>query len=107
MFVVTEAKAALIRAAYDSSGEFPAAIELRRRFPGITDNAKARECVRIIAGWTPVAAPTVDGDEGALTGRPAGSIFLAVAGVTSLHLRRRQHHALAMGEPQPLREPAG
>jgi hypothetical protein len=43
MFVVTEADAA--------------AIELRRRFPGITDNGKARQCARSIAGWTPPPVP--------------------------------------------------
>ena len=42
MFVVTEADAAAIRAVYEQRGEFAAAIELRRRFPGITDNAQAR-----------------------------------------------------------------
>jgi hypothetical protein len=26
---------------------------MRRRFPGITDNAQARECARTIAGWQP------------------------------------------------------
>jgi hypothetical protein len=31
-----------------------AAIEVRRLFPGITDNAKARECARTIAGWKPL-----------------------------------------------------
>ena len=41
MFVVTEAEAAAIRAAYEQRGEFAAAVELRRRFPGITDNAQA------------------------------------------------------------------
>jgi hypothetical protein len=35
-------------------GEFSAAVELRRRFPGITDNAQARECARTIAGWKPL-----------------------------------------------------
>ena len=30
-----------------------AAIEVRRLFPGITDNAKARACARTIAGWVP------------------------------------------------------
>ena len=54
MFVVTEADAAAIRAVYEQRGEFAAAIELRRRFPGITDNAQARECVRTIAGWKPL-----------------------------------------------------
>jgi hypothetical protein len=28
-----------------------AAIELRRLFPGITNNRQARECARVIAGW--------------------------------------------------------
>ena len=59
MFAVTEAEAAQIRDAYDSGGEFTAAVELRRIFPGITDNAKARECARIIAGWSPAEVPTL------------------------------------------------
>jgi hypothetical protein len=50
MFVVTEAEAAAIRAVYQQRGEFSAALELRRRFPGITDNAQAREC----ASWKPL-----------------------------------------------------
>jgi hypothetical protein len=53
MFLVTEADAAAIRAAFEQDGELSAAIELRRRFPGISDKAKARECVRSIAGWKP------------------------------------------------------
>ena len=56
MFIVTEADAAAIRAVFDQEGELSAAIELRRRFPGITDNAKARECARSIAGWNPLPA---------------------------------------------------
>jgi hypothetical protein len=56
MFVVSEAEAAAIRAAFDEGGEFSAAVELRRLFPGITDNEKARECVRTIAGWQPLPA---------------------------------------------------
>jgi hypothetical protein len=54
MFVVTEEDAAAIRAVFEQEGELSAAIELRRRFPGITDNAKARECARTIAGWMPL-----------------------------------------------------
>ena len=54
MFVVTEAQAASIRAGYEQRGEFYAAIELRQMFPGITDNAQARECVRMIASWRPL-----------------------------------------------------
>jgi hypothetical protein len=45
------------RYTYEQGGEFSAAIELRRLFPGITDNAKARECARIIVGWTPLPVP--------------------------------------------------
>ena len=54
MFSVTEAEAAAIRAAYEQRGELSAAVELRRRFPGIVDNVQARECARIIAGWKPL-----------------------------------------------------
>jgi hypothetical protein len=56
MFVVTEADAAAIRAVFNQEGELSAAIELRRRFPGITDNAKARACARSIVGWMPLPA---------------------------------------------------
>ena len=55
MFIVSEEAAAAIRAAYDR-GELSAAIEVRRLFPGITDNARALECARSIAGWTPLPA---------------------------------------------------
>jgi hypothetical protein len=54
MFVVTEADAAAIREAYETGGELSAAVELRRRFPGIIDNATAREQARRIAAWTPL-----------------------------------------------------
>jgi hypothetical protein len=57
MFLVTEADADAIRAIFNQEGELSAAIELRRRFPGITDNAKARTYVRTIAGWKPLPAP--------------------------------------------------
>ena len=57
MFVVTETETAAIRAAFEQGGEFSAAVELRRIFPGITDNAKARECARIIIGWSPLVVP--------------------------------------------------
>ncbi len=56
MFCVSETEVAAIRAAYEQGGELSAAIELRRLFPGITDNAKARECAQAIAGWTPLPA---------------------------------------------------
>jgi len=54
MFVVTEADAAAICAVYQQRGELSAVLELRRLFPGITDNAQARECARTIAGWKPL-----------------------------------------------------
>jgi hypothetical protein len=54
MFVVSEAEAATIRAVFEQRGEFAAAVELRRLFPAVTDNAKARECARTIAGWQPL-----------------------------------------------------
>jgi hypothetical protein len=41
MFVVTEADAAAIRAAFDRGGEFSAAVEVRRLFPGIASTAEA------------------------------------------------------------------
>jgi hypothetical protein len=41
MFVVTEAEAAAIRSVFEQERELSAAIELRRLFPGISDNVKA------------------------------------------------------------------
>ena len=43
MFTVTESEAAAIRRTYEEEGELSAAIELRRLFPDVTDNAKARD----------------------------------------------------------------
>jgi hypothetical protein len=54
MFVISEAEATAIRTAYEQRGEFSAAVELRRLFSGIADNAQARLCVRTIAGWRPL-----------------------------------------------------
>jgi hypothetical protein len=53
MFVVTEAEAAAIRTAFERGGDFAAAVELRRLFPGV----KARECARTIAACKPPAVP--------------------------------------------------
>ncbi len=44
----------MIRTAFDQGGELSAAVELRRLFPGITDNAHARARARTIAGWKPL-----------------------------------------------------
>ncbi len=57
MFMVSEADAAAIRAVFEADGAFAAAVELRRRFPGVTDNAHAAECARTIAGWKPIVLP--------------------------------------------------
>jgi hypothetical protein len=54
MFVVTEEQAAAIRAILLEKGEFSAAVELRRLFPGIMDTEQARVSVRTIAGWRPL-----------------------------------------------------
>jgi hypothetical protein len=52
MFCVSEAQAAVVRAAFEQRGELSAVVELRRLFPGLGSNiARARECVRIVAGW--------------------------------------------------------
>jgi hypothetical protein len=54
MFVVNEAEAAAIRAIFHEKGEFSAAVELRRLFPGIRNIEQARDCARVIAGWRPL-----------------------------------------------------
>ena len=54
MFVVSDADAAAIQAAFEECGELSVVVELRRRLPGITDNAQALECTRTIAGWRPL-----------------------------------------------------
>jgi len=50
MFVVSKAEAAAIRIAYEQRGEFSAAVELRRLFPGIADNGRGNACGRLPAG---------------------------------------------------------
>jgi hypothetical protein len=56
MFVVSEAEAAAIRAAFEQRGELAAAVELRRLFPGVSNNVQARECARTIAAGRPLSA---------------------------------------------------
>ena len=53
MFTVSAAEAAAIRTAFEEKGELSAALELRRLFPGVTDNVKARAFARTIVGWAP------------------------------------------------------
>jgi hypothetical protein len=70
MFAVDEASAEAIRRAFNESGELAAAVELRRRFPGIIDNKKAAMCARAIAGWQPLPpAKGLPGKPGSSTGR--------------------------------------
>jgi hypothetical protein len=57
MFAVSEEEAAAIRAAFEQRGELAAAVELRRHFPDISDNARARAHARTIAGWKQSALP--------------------------------------------------
>jgi len=65
MFCVDEATAEAIRRVFDEEGELSAVVELRRHFPLITDTARGRECVRIIAGWRPVPSPAKAADRAA------------------------------------------
>lgn len=62
MFAVSDAQAAAIRSAFDEGGEFSAAVELRRIFPTVTDNATAREYARVIAGRVSPPAPPPPAD---------------------------------------------
>ena len=57
MFTVTKAQAAAIRRVFEEEGELSAAIEMRRLFPGVGDNANARERARAIAGRDPQPPP--------------------------------------------------
>ncbi|MBV8916454.1 MAG: hypothetical protein JOZ05_25875 [Acetobacteraceae bacterium] len=63
MFTVDEPTAEAIRRAVEDGGELAGVVELRRHFPLITDNAHARRCVRVIAGWASPAEPIEYGSE--------------------------------------------
>ena len=64
MFCVDDLAAEAIRQAFNEGGELSAAVELRRHFPGIVDNANARRCARAIVGWTPIPPLTTEGGQG-------------------------------------------
>ena len=51
-----KAEIVAICAVFDQAGELSAPLEMRRRFPGVTDNVHARRCARSIAGWKPSPA---------------------------------------------------
>jgi len=55
MFAVDEATAYAIRQACQDGGEMSGVVELRRHFPLITDNARARLCLQMILSWPPPA----------------------------------------------------
>jgi hypothetical protein len=65
MFAVDETTAEAIRRAWDEGGELSGIAEFKRHFPLISDNAKARDCARIIAGWK----PTLSAPPSAIRGR--------------------------------------
>jgi hypothetical protein len=70
MFVVSETEADAIRAAFVQRSELSAAIELRRLFPGITDNVQTLACARTIAGWKPLPVITIPPQSGLPAGEP-------------------------------------
>jgi hypothetical protein len=105
MFMVSDAQAEEIRAAYDRGGELLAAVEVRRLFPGIADNANALACARTIANWTQPPSSEADREVEALyregvrvrdiakrLNRPLGAVATAIgrlqaAGVLPRRLR--------------------
>ena len=70
MLLVEEADAGAICVLFAEQGELSYAVELRRRFPAITSNAKAREYVRTIAGSKPLPHSVA---RGGLPGHPSAS----------------------------------
>lgn len=58
MFTVSESEAETIRQAFHERGEWSAVVELRRLFPVFANNPEALRCVRAIAGWQPLPAPS-------------------------------------------------
>jgi hypothetical protein len=59
MFIVDEASVEAVRRSFAESGELAAAVELRRRFPGINDLAHARKLVRVLLSWRPRGQPSL------------------------------------------------
>jgi len=57
MFVVDDATADTLHRIWQEEGELSALVELRRHFPLIADNARARLCLQAIVGWAPRSAP--------------------------------------------------
>jgi len=66
MFAVDEATAFAIRQACQDGGELSGVVELRRHFPLITDNARARLCLQMIMSWAlPAPEPAPQARPGA------------------------------------------
>ena len=104
MFLVTEADADAIRAIFHQEGELSAAIELRRRFPAITDNAKARTYVRTIAGWKPLPSTPCSVTRLRPRGAESGRIPFAVRPRDpGDRTRQINREATALRDPSPER----
>ena len=67
--MVTEEDASAIRAVYERDGELSAAIELRRRFPGIADNEKSKAVRAVHRGLAAAAQADFDRDEASSTAK--------------------------------------
>jgi hypothetical protein len=81
--------------------ELSAAVELRRRFPGITDNAAAREQARRIAAWTRCHHAQHGAGRTRQTPRHGSLTLSDVAAKTGLAVRcsRREGRAVSGGNP--------
>ena len=65
MFAITDADtAAILDDAFDQNGEMAATTELRRRFPGLSENA-GLEAARMIVRWRPPQNDGATGDASA------------------------------------------
>ncbi len=88
MFAVDEAAALAIRQACQDGGELSGVVELRRRFPGIIDNARARLCLQAIMSWAP-PAPSPDQGPDAPGSDPASAPRLGRGGPPPARAGRR------------------
>ena len=93
MFVVSEAEADAIRAAFEQHGELSAAVELRRLFPSVTDNVQALACARTIAGWKPLPTTKLAPNRRRLAGKKKPRISRAELGRRELPALKRKRPA--------------
>ena len=101
MFLVEEADAGAICVLFAEQGELSYAVELRRRFPAITSNAKAREYVRTIAGSKPLPHSVA---RGGLPGHPFASVGVAPGPAKPIQTIVRAKCA-RISRPDPDQEP--